>query len=74
MNWVGEIDEKGSEMRVYDHEGSLIDTLSNDGSGFSKQDVQNVAFDAMQGSRPSAYNQAMIACMATNQIKIVRSE
>lgn len=72
MNWKGEIGKDGSEMAVYDHNGDFVDTVENNGSGFSKQDVRDAAFDHMEGNQPSAYNQQLIACMSCNQIEIVR--
>ena len=71
MNWTGKISFDGTEMEIYDHNQEYVETVENDGSGFSKQTVRNVAFDNMEGSQPSAYNQQMLACMATNQIEIV---
>lgn len=72
--WVGKITADGSQMEVYDHNDDLVVTIDNDGVGFSKQDVQDAAFDSMEGDQPSAYNQSLISCMATNQIEITREE
>ena len=72
--WVGDISDDGTEMDVYDHNNEHITTVENDGGGFGKQDVRDVAFDAMDGNQPSAYNQTLIACIATNQIEIIRPE
>ena len=72
--WTGEISEDGTEMDVYDHNGDHVTTLNNDGGGFGQQDVRDVAFEQMGSNQPSAYNQTLIACMATNQIEINRPD
>ena len=74
MFWLGEISADGTEIDVYDHEDDLIATVENDGSGINKQIVKDVAFGHMEGDQPSAYNQTLIACMATDQIKIERAD
>lgn len=70
MIWKGEVSDDKQEMDVYDHNDDLVTTLENDGSGFGEQDVRDAAFDAMEGTQPSSYNQTLIAAMATNQIEI----
>ncbi len=38
MTWYYDIAADGSSMDVYDHAGTLIETLTNDGSGFTIPD------------------------------------
>ena len=46
MTWHHSVSSDGSSMDVWDHTGSLITTMQNDGSGFNKNDVLDVMFDA----------------------------
>ena len=70
--WKGIISADATEMDVFDHNDDFIASVENDGGGFSKQDIRDIAFGSMDGDQPSAYNQNLIACMATNQIVIER--
>lgn len=72
--WVGVIYVESGYMEIYDHEETLIDTIQNDGSGFSIQDIKTVARESVAGTQPSAYNQALLMDMATDNITIKREE
>jgi len=60
---------------VYDHEMTVIGNLETDtewdGSwrGRYPNEVLDIARDAMEGSRPSAYNQVLLTDMASENIK-----
>jgi len=42
MTWYYEISSDSRSADVYDHTGTLITTIDNNGTGFSKQDVLEV--------------------------------
>lgn len=49
MTWYYDISTDRSSMDVYDHTGSLITTIANDGTGFSiPNDVLDVMYDELQ--------------------------
>lgn len=59
---------------VYDHGGTKVGNLSNtdwDGgwSGDFPREVLDVLRGAMEGAKPSAYNQALLADMASENIE-----
>lgn len=65
-------DPEGTTMDVYDHEGTLVgENVEFGGSwnGDFPRDVLDVLRDAMEGSKPSAYNQDLLADMASENIK-----
>ena len=70
MKWTAEVSENADEMDIYDHNEHHVTTVENDGSGFGKQDVRNIALEHMEEDKPSAYNQKLIACMACDKIQI----
>ena len=56
---------------VYDHEGAVVGTLEvQSWTGDFPREVLNVLRDAMEGTKPSAYNQVLLADMASENIKI----
>lgn len=70
MTWYFDISDDGTEMDVYDHNGNLVETVQNDGSGFTiPGDIHAVMRNSMEGNQPSAYNQSLIADAATNNFE-----
>ncbi len=56
---------------VYDHRENVVGTLDvQTWSGDFPRDVLDVLRNAMEGSKPSAYNQTLLADMASENIKI----
>ncbi len=61
---------------VYDHTGSIVGNLDTDTdwgqswSGDFPREVLDVLHNAMEGSKPSAYNQELLADMASENIEI----
>jgi len=56
---------------VYDHTGSVVGNLDVKAwSGDFPRDVLDVLRGAMGGSKPSAYNQSLLADMASENIEI----
>jgi len=52
MTWHYQIAEDGSVMEIYDHSGSLIQSIQNDGSGFTiPDDVTTVMRDEAERAR-----------------------
>lgn len=65
-------DPNGTTMDVYDHEGNLVgDNVEFNGSwsGDFPREVLDVLRGAMEGTKPSAYNQVLLADMASENIK-----
>jgi hypothetical protein len=60
---------------VYDHEGAKIGNLDDDTdwgqswSGDFPREVLDALRDAMEGTKPSAYNQALLADMSSENIE-----
>lgn len=55
MTWHYDIAGDNSSMDIYDHTGTLVATLSNDGSGFGiPDDVLDVMVDEAQTARTNA--------------------
>lgn len=66
--WDSETDD------VYDHGGSKVGDLENTDwggvwSGDFPREVLDVLREAMDGTKPSAYNQALLADMAAENIE-----
>lgn len=56
---------------VCDHEGQVVGSLDvQTWTGDFPRDVLDVLRDAMDGTKPSAYNQALLADMASENIEI----
>ncbi len=56
---------------VYDHQGTVVGTLDvQTWTGDFPREVLDVLRQNMEGSKPSAYNQALLADMASENIKI----
>jgi hypothetical protein len=60
---------------VYDHKGVIVGNLDNTGWGKSwggdfPREALDVLRGAMDSTKPSAYNQALLADMASENIKI----
>lgn len=60
---------------VYDHEGTVVGNL--DGTGWERswrgdfpREALDVLREAMEGSKPSAYNQTLLADMASENIEV----
>jgi hypothetical protein len=65
-------DPSGTTVDVYDHEGNLVGEsieFSGSWSGDFPREVLDVLREAMEGSKPSAYNQALLADMAGENIE-----
>lgn len=65
-------DPDGQAMDVYDHDGNLVAEnydFSGTWSGDFPREVFDVLRGAMEGSKPSAYNQELLADMASENIK-----
>jgi hypothetical protein len=59
---------------VFDHEGTLVGSLDGTGwgqswSGDFPREVLDILRDAMDGTKPSAYNQALLTDMASENIE-----
>ena len=59
---------------VYDHDGQKVGNLDGTGwdqswSGDYPREVLDVLRDAMEGTKPSAYNQVLLADMASENIE-----
>ena len=77
MAWY--FDPHGDYMDVYDHEGTLVaedEPISYDTGGDVvgvwtdyPDRVKEIAREQMEGNQPSAYNQGLLADMATDNIK-----
>jgi len=78
MTWY--FDPDGDRMDVYDHTGELVEAdtpINYDDAGepvgvyggnFPDR-VKDIAYEQMDGSQPSAYNQQLVADMACEQIE-----
>jgi len=53
MTWLYEIGADGDKLMVYDHNGNLIKTVSNDGDGFRFVEVVS---DVMKSEAQKARN------------------
>lgn len=67
------VDLNGTTMDVYDHEGTLVGESIEFGGSWSgdfPREALDVLRDAVEGTKPSAYNQVLLADMASENIEI----